>query len=433
MLIPKMSDNAKFGAVLLLGASVAVRAVAAASPAPGLTEQGAAAVTAWFDQRLAQQTPSNLIVVAEQAVVNVMAGGNIYVAGDPGFCDELNFRAGGLAGMKVWTETQRLAKNDVVIIGLFSPNDKGARCPMLAWIGSDPGMFHGAEVVLVANGQWPQVQRLVALAGTGKLVHNFQLLDTGAPVGRDWSAAALNQTATLAVSIAFEGELFAAASRKHKTLAMLTSIFEPGGSAFDDRLKGKTLIEDLSLEPVPAGVISTAYLTACRGFLERAYADGQSERLRQGARRLADCQARGGVIWTVVGGHLFVRGLAVPGELSNLFMYGRDWEWQAPQGLRPGDTLLYIGYLDYPAAAVGASLTAGADAVVFCVDAAPAVDARATVVRTCWERWDGTVAVPGYPYKILPASAVVLTPLLHSLFAEAQALLARPSPAAGAP
>ena len=204
--------------------------------------------------------------------------------------------------------------------------------------------------------------------------------------------------------------------------AMLASIFAPGGEKFDEKLKGVSVLDETRLDPIPAGKISREYLTACRAQVAKFIADGQAGQVRRAAQRLADCQSRNGVIWTVSNGHLHMRGLTVPNELTRLFMYGRAWQWTAPQGLQPGDTLFYIGYIDYPQTEVESSLKAGANAVVIAVNDGQENE-NVTSIRSSWEKWDGVVSVPGYPFKILPTSGVVLTPQLYSLLAETQALI----------
>ncbi|MBA3709236.1 MAG: hypothetical protein H0W83_10510 [Planctomycetes bacterium] len=387
-----------------------------------LTERIGAASLAWLDASLAEDRCQELTALAESVADRIVAGGKLYVAGDGGFCDELYFRAGGFAGVTIWAEGPRFTEKDVVVIGLFAPNDKGARCPLLAWAGSDSGRFHGAAVILIANDAWPQIGRVVALAAAGHVGTNFHLLDTRAVAGADLAALSLNQMATVALAYAFEGELFAAVSRRGKTMSMLTSIFEPGGEAFDEKITSANVIADIAVAPVAAGTLARAYLGTCRDQVAKAFAGGQAAQARAAAKRLADCQTRGGSIWTIPGGHLFQRGLTIPPELSGMSMYGHTWEWTAPQGLRGGDTLFYIGYLVYPEKEIAASLAVGADAVVLSVDAGPADD-HVTAIRTCWEQWDAVVPVPGYPFKMLPSSGVVLTPLLYGILSETLALL----------
>jgi hypothetical protein len=401
-------------------------AVAAADPAPaGPTRRIGAESLAWCDAFLAQPQRSQELVSAAEAIVDrLIGGGHLYVAGDPGFCDEMNGRAGGFAGVKIWVEGPRITDKDVVLIGLTSPNDKGARCPLLAWACSDPGRFHGAAVILLANSDWPQVGRVDEAVAGGRLSATYRRIDTHAFAGGDLAATSINQLATVATALALHGELFAAATRKGKTLTMYTSIFEPGGQEFYDKNKDKNTLDDLTVAPVPPATLGRAFVTTCREQIASAFSDQRAAAARQAGKRLADCQARGGSIWTIAGGHLFLRGLTIPAELPAMSMYGRAWEWTAPQGVRAGDTLFYIGYLEYPKSEVDACVKAGADAVVLSASEG-AADEHVTALVTAVQKWDGVVPVPGYPFKMLASSGVVMTPQLYSVMAEAQACLAK--------
>jgi hypothetical protein len=277
--------------------------------------------------------------------------------------------------------------------------------------------------VHIGSHNWPQVGRIDEMTKKERWSQGFYSLDTQSPDGSSWEAVAVGQMSTLAVAWALDVEIISALSRKGKTAAVYGSQFAPGAEEHAEKIKGKFIIEEPKVEPIAAGKLSREFLTICRrqiaAFLERE----QEKPLRKAAQRIADCQDRNGVIWTVVEGHVHALGAIVPSELTRLLVYGRGWEWEAPpQGLHPNDTLLFFGYIKYPKEVVDASLKAGADAVVVVVDETPS-DEKITGIRASWERWDGVVTLPNYPYKAAPSSGVVTTVEWYSLMAEAQALL----------
>src|SRR5260221_8906845 len=92
----------------------------------GLTERVHAAALDWLDDYLKKNRTDELVPVAEAIADRLIAGGTLWAAGDPAFTDELNFRAGGLAGTKVWAQGQKLEKSDVFIVGELACNDKGS-------------------------------------------------------------------------------------------------------------------------------------------------------------------------------------------------------------------------------------------------------------------------------------------------------------------
>jgi len=391
----------------------------------GPTEKIHRAALAWIDECLAKNKTDELVPLAEAIADKLIAGGKFYAAGDPGFCEELDFRAGGFANTTVWTN-QRMTGNDVLILGLLSQNDKASRLFPLGVIAQGYGQYTQALTVIIGSMKWPQFSRLSEVVDKKRWPAGIYFLDTGAPDANTFEAAALGQMNTVALATALEGEIVAAASRKGKTLAMLASIAAPGGEEFDKKLKDKSFVDEPKIEAIPAGKLAKEYLAQCRKQLAAFLSSGQADKLREAAKRLADCQKRGGVIWTVADGHMFTRGNQIPGELTHLYFYGRSWQWDAPKGVKAGDTLLHIGYLDFPKDEVEACLKAGTDAVVTTVNPG-APNAAVTWVGTCWEKWDAVVEVPGYPYKILASSGTVQTPQWYSLMAETVKLLGEPA------
>jgi hypothetical protein len=250
----------------------------------------------------------------------------------------------------------------------------------------------------------------------------LKFLDTGAPEAIGWEKICVGQTATLAVSWSLELEIVSALSRKGKTAAILGSIFAPGADEYDKKISGKLFVDEPKIDPIPAGKLAKDYLALCRKQISAFIEKQQATKLRAAAQKLADCQKRKGVIFTLCDGHFWVKGVSIPPALSRLVLYGAAWQWENFKGMKPDDTLLYFGYIKYPQPAVDAALKAGSDAVVFAVDEIPANDKVAPVQLT-WEKWDGAIEIPNYPYKPAPASAVVQMPQWYSLMAEAEALL----------
>jgi len=80
--------------------------------------------------------------------------------------------------------------------------------------------------------------------------------------------------------------------------------------------------------------------------------------------------------------------------------------------------LLWLGYLDYPAAEVEKVLAAGGKAVTLTASDGPTDDSRINI-NGHWDKWDSAVNVAGLPVRILPTSGVVQTPQWYALMAEA--------------
>ncbi|MFB3891724.1 MAG: hypothetical protein ACE15C_06845 [Phycisphaerae bacterium] len=381
-------------------------------PGDGQTEAVYRAAIAWFDWAIEQV--DKMAPPAEIAADRLIAGGNVYCGGSQGFMDELYGRAGGLSTITHW-RGDRLEKNDVLIAGLLTPRDEGNRTADLPNLANGDGRINQAMVVHFASHRWPLMERLLEKART-KGWSNRVFIDTGAPAGATWADVSLQQMATVAMAWAFQGEVFAAATRKGKTLATLGSDCEPNGPKWDKSVEGKMLHPKYTLPPIPAGQIGKEYLRTCQKQVAQFLIADQPRQVRLAAGRMAAKMQAGGSVFVVVGGHLHIQGAIIPRELPNVIMYGRNWEWR-PSILKKEDVFLHLGYLDYPRDMVKSALAAGADAVTVSVAEGP-TDEKRTHILGCWANWDSTVNVPDYPVRILPSSGVVQTPQWYSLMAE---------------
>lgn len=399
---------------------------AACTIAPGRTEQIHRAVADWLVRWPEPNRVKFLTRLAESSVSRLAAGGTLFVTGDPGFCDDMNFRAGGLAGVVVWDGQKHMGSNDVLLVGWFDDASKSARAFMPSMIGQNHDRIAKAMTIVIASARWPLVARMMATSDPGQWPAGVQWLDTDVPSPDGMAGLAVAQAATTAAACALEGEMIAAASRANRTLAFYPSIFAPGGQEFGRQMRGRTFLDSPQAVPIPAGQMARYYLEACRGQLQSFCASNQPEQVRRAAGQVADCQRRGGTVLTVVMGHLFERGTVIPPELRSVVFRGPAYTWKPPQGLRSGDLFCYLGYLDYPKAEVEAALGVGAEAVTLCVADVPDRE-HATHIRSFWKPYDGVVEVPGCPYKALPSSAVVTGTIWYSLMEEARVKVARQS------
>ena len=271
-------------------------------------------------------------------------------------------------------------------------------------------------MVYISSAAFPVVGRTIPLIRKERWDGRLTVLDTRAPLGDSWPDASLDQMATTAIAHAFAGEMFAAAARKGKTLATIGSDAEPFGPQWDKSVEGLNVNPRFKIPPVPAGQIAKDYLLTCQrqiaGFLE----SGRAKQVRLAGERLAATLAKGNEVFVVCAGHIHVLGSIIPREFTRMTMYGRPWEWRNAV-LKPGDALLYFGYLDYPAKPAKEAVDAGASVVTFSASDGP-TDGSRTHVRSSWEPWDSVVNVRDYPVRILPSSGVVQTVEWYSLMAE---------------
>ena len=393
--------------------------------ASGRTEQIHRQTAEWLARWPTTNRVDNLACLAEQIVDRLAAGGTLYLAGEPGFCDELYYRAGAFAGAVVWDLQQRVGSNDVLLVGWFDANSKVTREFKPTFIGQSNGRVSKALTIIVASARWPLAARMVAMADTNRWPAGLHLLDTDVPPTTDMRGYAVGQVATIAAAYALEGEMLAAATRRGRTMAYYPSMFAPGGEAYGELIKGKTFLDEPHLAPIPAGQIARSYLSTCREQVVAFVASDEPGKVRQVARQIVDCQRRGGTVQTVVSGHVLQRGATMPPELWSVALYGTASSWTPPHGLKAGDLLCDLGYLDYPQKAVDEALAMGVDVATLSVTGGP-VREHVTNIQCFWKPYDGAVEIPGYPYKALPSSGVVMSAVWYSLMDEARGLVAAP-------
>ena len=398
--------------------------VAAATPqaGDGETERVFRAGVAWFDE--AVKRVDELVPAAEAAADGAIAGGRFYCTGDTGFVQELFGRAGGLGFLVEW-RGERLRPNDVLLIGRLTPREETARNVNFLALVAGGGWNMPGTVVYISSSNFPVVGRTIPLIRKEPWGGRLHVLDTRAPLGDSWADVSLGQMSAVAIAHAFVGEMFAAASRKGKTLATLGSDAEPHGPEWDKSVEGMNLNPKFPVPPIAAGRIAKDYLLTCRRQAAAFLDSGEAKNVRLAGDRLAATLKAGKDVFVVCAGHIHVSGSAIPREFPRMTMYGRTWEWRN-QVLRPGDILLYLGYLDFPRKPAMDARAAGAGVVTLSASDGR-TDDRAVHVRESWERWDSAVNVPDYPVRLLPTSGVLQTLSWYSLMSETLKSLRAPS------
>ena len=91
-------------AVLLCASGEAITRESAPAPT-GQSETICQSALDWLDS--AHEKVDQLIPIAQQAARKLAAGGTLYVAGNPGFSNEMYYRAGGFPFTRVWKEETR--------------------------------------------------------------------------------------------------------------------------------------------------------------------------------------------------------------------------------------------------------------------------------------------------------------------------------------
>ena len=383
-------------------------------PGDGATEAIYRAALAWFDEAL--KHVDELAPAADAIAGRLIDGGNLYVDGSPGFVQEVYGRAGGFAFLTEWNGYP-LKANDCLLVGQLFPRDEARRLASMTSIANADGRLRrGGVVVHIASHNWPSVKSMLPAVRRDAWGKKLFLIDTRAPEGGSWKDVAIGQMATCATNWALQGEVFAAGTRKGKTLATLASDAEPNGLEFDKIIGTAKLNERYPLPAIEPGRVARDYLLTAQRYIAASLEAREAKQVRLAASRMVQTMERGNIVLTLIAGHVHVQGSVIPREFTKWMMFGRDWEWSG-QALGKGDMLLFVAYLDYPTHEVDLARRAGADVITMSVQEGP-TDEHRTHIRGYWTQWDSTVNIKDYPVRILPASGVAQTLEWYSLIAE---------------
>ena len=386
-------------------------------PGDGQTEAVYRAAIAWFDKAI--EDADKLVPAAEMTASGILDGGHIYATGSRGLAQELYGRAGGFS-YAILTEYQqeKLNKNDTLLMMMPTPRDENPIESDLPTLSYGGGWRIPGTVVHIAGHDWTYLKRIMPYVNKEAWQGRLHLIDDHSPEGGSWANVSLRQMAAAATAWAFCGEVFAAASRKGKTLATLGSDVEPNGPAWDKSCETLHVNERFTVAPIPPGQTARKYYRICQKQIIDFLESGQASQVRVAAQRLDETFDRGNACLVLIRGHIHPRASIIPRELPGMVIIGRPWEWRPrKQQLQSGDMLLHVGYLAYPRQDVYDAIAAGANVITMASATGP-TDERRTHIQETWTDWDSVVDVDGLPVRILPSSGVVQTPLWYALMAE---------------
>ena len=320
------------------------------------------------------QTRSNLATLtqsAERAAHEFVAGGGLWIAGrQADFMAEACGRAGGL--MAVAPLGQRVPTNHDVILYAV------------------PGSLSPEDLNLI--GQWREKgATVVEFNSADGLYRNYFPIDTVANVLELWT---------------WTGEFVAACTRLGKMPVLYQSYGLAGGPERGKKYQGKRFHDDVSIKPIPGGVLGREYLGEIQRMLGKL-GETQMPKILEAARWWG--QATSATIF--VTGHIFPRHAQDPRTLP-LGRFAVVPAWEDNELLdagRPPRFVLYLGYQFAPRKLVEQAKALGVKLVYSAVQPAqPPEPARNVLyIDPAWPLADGCVTVPGYDVPILPASGVV--------------------------
>ena len=367
--------------------------------------------------------------VAAEAAERLLAGGELYLAGQPGMVSELNGRAGGLCGAKAFRQGKtQLTDKDVVLFSDY--HNTVVSAPMVTGEALDTWLQLGATKALVvafAAAKHPFLNNMLppnARAVPVDLGHDSRLTRLPSGIGAVPAAAP-------AIAIAqwtFVAELIGACRRQGKQLAVYLSIHLDEGRKRYNRTKGLMFEPDLKPESVPDGAYAKAFLGHVRASLEAIRRDEMGN-VRKAAAWVRDAGAAKHKVVRHMHAHLPPHEVGVLGDPGcfthspRLRLGDKAIAWMRKH-LAKGDVHLLVGYQQNQDAMAAAANALGV-CTVFMTSLPPCAEqaksALHAYVNPHWPLSDGCLELSGYDVKACPLSAICGLTCYYAISAEAGA------------
>ena len=372
----------------------------------------------------------HIVAVAEAVAKRWTGGAELCVAGDTSFSDEAFYRAGGLIAMRrIWPEkAHHLAKtlpwsdvpdDAIILYGLHRSVD----AEMQVFQDVRALSRSGRMVVLFGSSNWPICSKLLKQCQRRLPDGALWFIDTKLPVDTRLTARHGVRYGDYAPAVSalhlwtFTAELIAACTREGKTPGVWPSMLVDAWQDFEAKYRNVVFHDDITVGPIEAGELGGQYLEVLGKQLRTALTS--QPQTREGGRRLAAGRADR-VVYAMVESHLLAGETHLPRELKNWSLVQRGFRWpQAARTVERGDTVLWLGYFNWPGRHVENMQRRGVSFVGASVSG-PQSELPRDVwwVPASWAYPDAVVELPGYPLKACPTSGIVQTVLLWGLVGE---------------
>ncbi len=358
---------------------------------------------------------------ADRAAKGLIAGGDIYLAGEPGMVAELLGRAGGLCGAKAIAPGKPLPKfhpGDVVLYSDYGLPKKPADHGWSELTAS------GVLVVVFASSKNPIFQE--------PLPANVRPIPVDIPLDsrlvKFHSGARMVPTAAPAIATAewaYAAELIGACRRQHRQLAVYLSMFLDDGYRRLKRTRGLLFEPGLRPPAVARGQYAREFLTTVRTSLA-AIRKGEVEKIRQAAGWLCEASAAHRKIVRNFMGHLPPVEAGLPGDVgffSRLVRAtGAEGVTWIRENLHDGDLYFFLGYQQNEDAMAAAANALGVR-TIFITSRGPgpaaAISPRHLYIDPHWPVTDACLNLSGYDVKACPLSCIMNMTCYYAICGEA--------------
>lgn len=390
---------------------------AAAEPGPS-----APRYLAWLDEAIERQAAQMAAFSrsADAAAGAFVAhdGWSIGIIGQHGFAGEASGRAGGIIRIHVPHQVAGQGWAGVILVGLI---DEDLEAQIEA-----AGAKKEAGCHVVAFGT-PR-QKAAAIAA-GVTFDSF--IETGAAetdglvswaehgAGRDQAVWLLptQHVANMVALWTWTGEFVAAVTRRGQMTPMYLAYAVPGGQEWRNTINmTKFHGEGLRVEPVGPGTLGHAFIAALREDLDTLKRT-QLGAVRKTAAMAMATRRDGGRLFTFLHGHAFTDCIGRPHDPGYFApAHGRGNKLAPGVEPRAGDMVFCVGFDQLFDSdwfnPIGPQMRDRGVRLAWSIGVNNpmhdyAVPEGEPVIDQCWPFGDASVAVPGYPIKILPTSGVL--------------------------
>jgi len=344
---------------------------------------------------------------ADESATRLVAGGNLYLSGEPGMISELLSRAGGPSGAKglpLDKPLPALGRDDVVLVADYGTPGKLADA--LKKLGSE------ALVIVFVSAEHPMLR--------GPAAANVRIIPVDIPLDSRMLKPAggeplmpLAPPALATAQWTYVAELLGACRRQGRQLSIYLSIFLDEGRARFERTRG--LLFDPNLKPaaVPRGEYARTFLGHTRLSLEMVRTREISY-LRKAAGWVREAGAGGKQVVRSLTGHL---PPIEAGHYGDAKLFAKTQQLSSEKGgvawvkenVRSGDVILFVAYRDEDAVTAAANAL-GARTIALTAVAAgieQSRSARHLHINQHWPVNDGVLELEGYDVRACPLSLIV--------------------------
>jgi len=344
--------------------------------------------------------------VADESASRLVAGGNIYLSGEPGMISELLSRAGGLSGAKglpLDKPLPVLGRNDVILVSDYGTPGKLAAA--LQKLGSD------ALVIVFVSDEHPLVR--------GPVTANVRIIPVDIPLDsrmlKPVTGEPLMPIAPPALATAqwtYVAELLGAGRRQGRQLAIYLSIFLDEGRVRFERTRGLLFEPNLRPPTVPRGEYARAFLSHTRLSFEMIRTRELSH-LRRAAAWIREANTDGKQVMRSLTGHL---PPIEAGHYGDAALFAKTQQLSGEKGVawvkenvRSGDVILFVAYRDEDAVTAAAHALGARTIALTSVAAGieQSRSARHLHINQHWPVNDGVLELEGYDVKACPLSLIV--------------------------